>query len=98
MPNKLRKVMNEDVAYEVPEKDAIRQAIMDEMEAIVKYNTYMDQAVSEEAAQVLGSIRDEEKVHVGELLALLMKIDPEEAARLKEGNAEVRELLEGGAE
>jgi len=98
MPNKLRKVMNEDVAYEVPEKDAIRQAIMDEMEAIVKYNTYMDQAVSEEAAQVLGSIRDEEKVHVGELLALLMKIDPEEAAHLKEGNAEVRELLEGGAE
>lgn len=98
MPNKLRKVMNEDVAYEVPERDAIRQAIMDEMEAIVKYNTYMDQAVSEEAAQVLGSIRDEEKVHVGELLALLMKIDPEEAEHLKEGNAEVRELLAGGAE
>lgn len=46
------------------------------------------------AKKVLSSIRDEEKVHVGELFTLLRHLDPTEADLFLEGESEVREIIE----
>ena len=43
---------------------------------------------------ILADIRDEEKVHVGELMTLMRYLDPKEAACFLEGEEEVHEMLE----
>ena len=46
------------------------------------------------AKAILADIRDEEKVHVGELITLMRYLDPHEAECFLEGEAEVHEMLE----
>lgn len=73
----------------------IREAIIDELEAINNYEKYIESSDNEEVREVLRDIRDEEKVHVGELIKLLSIVNPKEADLIIEGSEEVRELLEG---
>lgn len=47
----------------------------------------------ERAKKVISDIRDEEKVHVGELMELLRTLEPKEAELFEEGQQEVRALL-----
>lgn len=72
---------------------ALRVDIAGEFEAIVGYDAHVLAAEDERVKQVLGSIRDEEKQHVGELLALLKMLDPKEAEYLGQGTIEVNDLL-----
>ncbi len=44
---------------------------------------------------MLAHIRDDEKEHVGEFLALLELLDPGQADYIKKGKVELAELLEG---
>jgi len=44
---------------------------------------------------VLAHIRDDEKEHAGELLALLEILDPKQAEYIKKGKVEIAELLAG---
>ncbi|HHU17663.1 MAG: demethoxyubiquinone hydroxylase family protein [Anaerovoracaceae bacterium] len=73
---------------------AIRLDIAGELEAIYLYDAHVQATDDEFAKKVIGDIRDEEKAHVGELLALLRHLDPQEADFLAEGEAEVREMME----
>lgn len=73
---------------------AIRQDISGELEAIFLYDAHQMAIDNVLAKKVLSSIRDEEKVHVGELFTLLRHLDPTEADLFLEGESEVREIIE----
>jgi rubrerythrin len=73
---------------------AIRLDIAGELEAIYVYDAHVQATDNVIAKKVIADIRDEEKVHVGELMTLLRILDPEEAEHFISGEEEVREMLE----
>lgn len=73
---------------------AIRLDIAGELEAIFLYDAHVQATDDEFAKKVLSDIRDEEKVHIGELTTLLRHLDPKEAALFLEGETEVREMMD----
>lgn len=74
---------------------AVRLNIAGELEAIYVYDAHVQATDDLLAKKIIGDIRDEEKAHVGELMALLRILDPEEAEHFSAGEEEVRELIEG---
>ena len=70
---------------------AIRDAVIAEEDAVKQYETVVDSTNNEEVKRVLQDIADEEKVHVGELQALLNRLLPDEQGFLDEGRKEVEE-------
>ncbi len=74
---------------------AIMQDIAAELDAIALYQAHIDATDDERVKKVLAHIRDDEKEHAGELLALLEILDPKQAEYIKKGKVEIAELLEG---
>lgn len=74
---------------------ALRNAIRDEQEAVTKYDEYIGQQDNPEVIKVLESIRDEEKVHIGELEKALSLVDTDDPALRAEGQQEAQEIVEG---
>ena len=74
---------------------AIMQDIAAELDAVAVYQAHIDATDDERAKKVLAHTRDDEKEHVGELLALLEILDPKQAEYIKKGKTEIAELLEG---
>lgn len=68
---------------------AIRDALIAEEQAIKQYEVVADSTKNEKVKEVLQEIADEERVHVGELQALLAKLLPDEQKLLDEGKKEV---------
>ena len=68
---------------------AIRDAIIAEEGAINQYETVVDSTENEKVKEVLQEIADEEKVHVGELQALLNMLLEDEQGHLDDGAEEV---------
>lgn len=83
-----RKVTKEELIQ------AIRLDVAGELEAIYIYDAHVQATDNQIAKKVLADIRDEEKAHVGELMALLRILDPREGELFAEGEEEVREMLE----
>ena len=73
---------------------ALREDVVGELEAIMLYDAHVQATDNEKAKAVLSDIRDEEKVHMGELITLIRHLDPDEAEFFKDGEDEVEELLE----
>lgn len=86
---------NLDVVKKVDELDereltrAIRDAIIAEEGAIKQYEVVSDSTKNSKVKEVLQSIANEEKVHVGELQKLLSMLLPDEQGFLDEGKKEV---------
>lgn len=81
-----RKLTREEVA------DALRLAVIAELDAISLY-LQLARAIDDEAVRrVFEDVAREEKTHVGEFMALLKHLDPEQAEELGKGAAEVKEL------
>ena len=76
---------------------AIRLNIAAEHEAVHLYMSHADATEDAFARQVLTEIANEERVHIGEFMELLRRLDPEEAKLLDEGRKEVEELAQGTA-
>jgi len=74
------------------DKAILRAGLIAELDAISLYEQMAVMAEDEMVRKVLLEIAREEKTHVGELLALLLEVDPEMAEELEEGKAEVAEL------
>ncbi len=74
---------------------AIMQDIAAELDAVAVYQAHIDATDDERAKKVLAHVRDDEKEHVGEFLALLEILDPKQAEYIKKGKVEIAELLEG---
>ena len=73
---------------------AIRIDIASELEAMFLYDAHAMATDDKLVKSVLEDIRDEEKQHAGELLALLRYLDPSTADLLMAGQGEVREMME----
>ncbi len=73
---------------------AIMQNIAAELDAVAVYQAHIDATDDERAKKMLAHIRDDEKEHVGEFLALLEILDPRQAKYIKKGKVELAELLE----
>lgn len=83
-----RKVTKEELIQ------AIRLDIAGELEAIYLYDAHVMATDDPVVKAVLSDIRDEEKAHVGELMALLRHLDAKEAEHFESGELEVKELME----
>ncbi|WP_461864383.1 encapsulin [Thermococcus sp.] len=71
---------------------ALRWATIAELDAINFYEQFAMLIEDEGVRKVFLDIAGEEKAHVGEFLALLLNIDPEQVKELKGGFEEVEEL------
>jgi uncharacterized protein len=72
---------------------ALRADIAGEFEAIIGYDAHILACDDDRVKTILGSIRDEERSHVGELQSLLQMLDPKEAQYLNKGAKEVSEMI-----
>ncbi|MEM2021075.1 MAG: family 1 encapsulin nanocompartment shell protein [Zestosphaera sp.] len=81
-----RKLSKEELA------EALRLSIIAELDAVNLYLQLARYSEDENARKLFEDIAKEEKTHVGEFLAMLQSLDPEQVAELKAGAQEVRKL------
>ena len=74
--------------------EAVRQDLIGELEAINQYQRHIDSTDNETVIKVLTDIKNEEQVHVGELLTLLAYLDENFAGYVQQGEDEVKEMLQ----
>ena len=86
IPLQLDKIKKEDV-----DKEILRAGIMAELDPINLYEQMAAMAQKKEIRRILPDIAREEKTHVGEFQALLLRKDREQAEELQAGEREVRE-------
>lgn len=73
--------------------EILRAAIIGELDAINLYEQMAGLTQNEDLRKVLLDVAKEEKTHVGEFQAMLLRLDPEQATELKKGKAEVDEMM-----
>ncbi len=79
------------------DKEILRAAIIAELDAVNLYEQMAAMTGSEDLKRVFMDVAKEEKTHVGEFQALLLRYDQEQAKELEEGRREVEELTESKA-
>jgi len=72
--------------------EALRLSIIAELDAVNMYLQFARACGDEKVRKVFEDIAREEKTHVGEFLALLKKLDAEQASQLNSGEREVEKL------
>jgi rubrerythrin len=87
IPINLEKVSKEDL-----DKEILRIGMIAELDAVSLYEQLAAMTKNENIRKVLLDIAKEEKTHVGEFQALLLKEDKEQEIESKEGEKEVEEL------
>lgn len=70
----------------------IRADIMGELDAINQYTVHINQTTNPQMQKVWKNIRSEEEVHVGELMNMLFKLNPESYENFKKGIEESNDL------
>lgn len=88
IPIDLTKVKKEDL-----DKEILRAAVIAELDAINLYEQMADMTDKEDIKKILLDVAKEEKTHVGEFQALLLKEDKQQVKELEEGRKEVEEQL-----
>ncbi|MFP3985154.1 MAG: ferritin family protein [Candidatus Bathyarchaeia archaeon] len=83
----------EKVEKKALDREILRMAIIAELDAINLYEQLAATADSESLRRVLLDVAREEKTHVGEFQALLIKKDEEQKEELERGRIEVEEEL-----
>lgn len=87
IPIDLEKVKKEDI-----NKEILRAAIIAELDAITLYEQMAAMTTNNNIKKVLLDVAKEEKTHVGEFHALLLREDKEQEKELEEGRKEVKEI------
>ena len=88
LPVNLSKVKKEDVDREI-----LRAGIIAELDAISFYEQMAAMTENGNIRKVLLDIAKEEKTHMGEFQAFLLKEDKEQTEEMKKGEEEVEELI-----
>ena len=86
------------ISKENKDKEFLRLALIAEFDAISLYEQIADNTENQEIKKVMLDIAKEEKTHIGEFQALLLKLDQEQVGELLNGKDEVDELLTGKEE
>ena len=68
-----------------------RLDVVGELEAIVQYENHLFQTNDESAKRAIRDIAKEEKLHVGQLMGLIFKLDPESKEQFYKGLEEFNE-------
>ena len=89
IPIEIDRIDEEDL-----DKQILRLAIIAELDAINLYEQLANMTEDENIRTILLDVAREEKTHVGEFMALLLKLDEEQAEEFEAGKEEVEELLE----
>jgi rubrerythrin len=74
------------------DKEILRAGIIAELDAINLYEQMAAMTENENIKKILLDIAKEEKIHMGEFQALLLREDREQVAELEEGKKEVEGL------
>ncbi len=85
IPVRLEKIKKKDL-----DKEILRAGIMAELDAVNLYEQMAAMVQKQEIRTILLEIAREEKTHIGEFQALLLKADAEQAEELRKGEQEVR--------
>lgn len=88
IPANLERVKKEDL-----DKEILRVGIIAELDAINLYEQMAAMTENGNIKKILFDIAKEEKTHLGEFQALLVKEDKEQEKELEEGKKEVNELV-----
>lgn len=87
IPIDLKKVRKEDI-----NKEILRLGMIAELDAVNLYEQLAAETDNKYIKKVLLEIAKEEKTHVGEFQALLLKLDEQQVQELDKGKKEVEEL------
>lgn len=87
IPILIEKVKSEDI-----DKEILRIGMIAELDAVSLYEQLASMTENNDIKKVLLDIAKEEKTHLGEFLALLLKIDGEQKDELEKGKEEVEEI------
>lgn len=74
------------------DREMLRLAIIAELDAISLYEQISEATDIEDIKKVMLDVAREEKTHVGEFHAMLLRFDDEQAREIEEGATEVEEL------
>lgn len=94
MKTKLNEMMSSIPAEKGVKSDAqaLRVAIISELDAISLYEQLAEIAQDETLKKVLLDVAIEERTHVSEFETMLLKLDPEQEKEMKVGEKEVADL------
>lgn len=90
IPIELNKIGKEEI-----NKEILRVAIIAELDAINLYEELAAITRDTKIKEVFIDVANEEKTHVGEFLALLLKYDEKQVEELEKGKKEVDDILGG---
>ncbi|MGE5300503.1 MAG: ferritin family protein [Acidobacteriota bacterium] len=76
------------------DKEVLRAAIIAELDAINLYEQMAHMATNKAIREILLDVAKEEKTHVGEFQATLLRVDRQQEEELNEGKKEVEGLLQ----
>lgn len=88
IPINIEKIKKEDL-----DKEVLRLGILAELDAVNFYEQLATMTENGNIKKLFLDIAREEKTHIGEFQAMLLKIDPEQIEELKKGEREVNELI-----
>ncbi|MBL7156375.1 MAG: rubrerythrin [Candidatus Pacebacteria bacterium] len=89
IPVNLDKIKKQDL-----DKEILRIGMIAELDAVNLYEQMAAMTENENIKKILLDIAKEEKTHVGEFQALLLREDIEQAKELEKGKKEVEELVD----
>ena len=89
IPVNLDKIKKQDL-----DKEILRIGMIAELDAVSLYEQMAAMTENENIKKILLDIAKEEKTHVGEFQALLLREDIEQAKELEKGKKEVEELVD----
>ena len=75
------------------DREVLRLAMIAELDAVNLYEQLAAKAESEDIKKILLDVAKEEKTHMGEFQAILLKFDSEQVRELEAGKKEVEEEL-----
>jgi rubrerythrin len=84
----------EKVSEKLVDREILIVAIIAELDAVSLYEQLAAATKNEAIKKVLFEVAREEKTHVGEFQALLLKEDAEQVTELEKGKKEVEEITE----
>lgn len=87
IPIDLKKVKGKDL-----DKEILRVGIIAELDAVSLYEQLATMTPNRKIKKILLDIAKEEKTHVGEFQAMLLKLDKEQVKELEKGKKEVEGL------
>ena len=89
LPTNLQKMDKENIDREI-----LRAGMIAELDAVSFYEQMAALSENADIKKVLLDIAKEEKTHMGEFQAMLLKLDDEQVNELKAGEKEVKEMTE----